>query len=469
MPRQLRSSSLVAALTVAVALPACVRYRPAPLPDPAAAVATLTLPSSDVLRMRAAALQHPAVPAADIDLADGLSPDEAAVVAVLVNPDLAAVRDARGEAEAQLVAAGLLPTPTLTAEVDRPYGSGSAGTVDQLAGTLELDLAAIIQRRARRDGAAASLAEVDLGVAWQEWQVGQDARLQTVRIGWLERRVAIAGDELAAEQRTLTALQAAMAEGDVALPDVGVNMAAVEGLRRGVAELRRSLLDARATLASLLGVEPGQLPTVHPAHPLSSPSAALDADTLSTWAVAHRLDLLALRHGYDAQEAAVRVAVLSQLPGISVGLAGQRNETGLRFLGGFVSLGLPVFGNPRAAISLAEATRTRLGDEYVARLAAVRSEIFAAVDRARELAGQIDGAAAGAARLRDVVDGEADAVLRGDVDRLTAQNARSALTDVRLEEAALRQALAETLSSLQAVVGTQLATVPAAGETGASP
>ncbi len=468
MPTDPRRTPLIAVLVGALAASACVRYRPAPLPDPAAAAAALTLPSSDVLRIRAAALEHPAVPAADLDLADGLSPDEAAVVAILVNPGLAAARDTRGEAEAQLVAAGLLPTPRLTAEADRPYGPGSAGTVDQLAGTLELDLASIIQRRARRAGAAASLAEVDLGVAWQEWQVGQNARLQTVRIAWLQRRAAIAADELAAERRTLDALQAAMAQGDVALPDVGVNMAAVEGLRRGLADLRRSLLEARAALADLLGVQPGQLPAVAAAPEAPSPSADLDAAALSAWAAAHRLDLVALRHGYDAQEAAVRVAVLSQLPGISVGLTGQRNETGLRFLGGFVTLGLPVFGNPRAAISLAEATRTRLGDEYVARLAAVRSAIFAAVERAHELADQIDGAAAGAARLREVVDGEADAVLRGDVDRLTAQTARSALTDVRLEEAALRQNLAETLSGLQATVGTPLRNVPGERKNGSS-
>lgn len=83
-------------------------------------------------------------------------------------------------------------------------------------------------------------------------------------------------------------------------------------------------------------------------------------------------------------------AVLAQLPSLSVGVVHQRNESALRFLGGYVTLGLPLFGHPRAAITLEEATRARLGNELTARAAAIRSEIHTLVATQDELESQVE-------------------------------------------------------------------------------
>jgi hypothetical protein len=72
------------------------------LPAPAAdAVArALQPPQAAALQVQAEALKDPMLPPVTVDLTDGLSPDEAAVIAVLANPSLRAVRDARGLADA---------------------------------------------------------------------------------------------------------------------------------------------------------------------------------------------------------------------------------------------------------------------------------------------------------------------------------------------------------------------------------
>jgi hypothetical protein len=70
---------------------ACALSEPAPL-RPAAEIAA----------------ERPALAEAGIDWSDGLTPDEAARLAALRNPQLRAAREARGEAAAELEAAGML-------------------------------------------------------------------------------------------------------------------------------------------------------------------------------------------------------------------------------------------------------------------------------------------------------------------------------------------------------------------------
>ncbi len=81
-----------------------------------------------------------------------------------------------------------------------------------------------------------------------------------------------------------------------------------------------------------------------------------------------RPDLLALRAGYESQEARVRAAVQAQFPRIEIGLTGARDTDGVRTAGFGVVLGLPVFDRQQGEIARQRATRRQLGEEYAARL-----------------------------------------------------------------------------------------------------
>src|SRR5450432_1748033 len=61
-------------------------------------------------------------------VAQPLDMNSVATVAVLNNPDLKAARRKSGVAEAQAFAAGILPNPILTANLDPPVGGGSIVT-----------------------------------------------------------------------------------------------------------------------------------------------------------------------------------------------------------------------------------------------------------------------------------------------------------------------------------------------------
>ncbi len=79
--------------------------------DPGAVKEKLTPPDMAALRIQAKEIRHPILKPIDLRLENGLSPEEAAILAVLVNPSLKAARDQKGIASAQLFQAGILPNP----------------------------------------------------------------------------------------------------------------------------------------------------------------------------------------------------------------------------------------------------------------------------------------------------------------------------------------------------------------------
>lgn len=434
---------------LALSCVACVSYRAQPLP---AAGATSTSLEHGLEQPRTRLNTHASAAGVNstiaIDPSDGLSSDEAAVLAVLLNPDLVALRDEHNQAQAQIVAAGILPNPVLGLEYEHPYGNNSEGTNDVLNLSLSWDLKPLLARSAKRDAAQASLGQADLGIAWQEWQVAQQARLLVVRLGWIRRRIALANQERDFESETARALEHATTIGDATLEQLGVQRASLEAARNIVFELEQLALTTESELLKLLG-NPREAGLLVPTPALEKQTTT---PTLAT-CLSQRLDLQALRHGYRAQEASVRAAVIDQFPDISVGLSHQHNETALDFVGGFVSVALPVFDRNQAEVRLAQATRRRLEHEYDARVASVRADLDQLQRYSELMAKQLPHVAEAIASLEKIEVDERQAVANGDLDRLSYQAVRSALLDQRLQYAAMSQALAESAVGVGTICG----------------
>src|SRR5207244_2090608 len=152
----------------------CARYRARPLTADVVE-GELATPDEGALRVATAQLRHPMLSPVQIDLARGISPDEAAVIAVIVNPELRAERDARGIAAAQLLTAGLLPNPTLTAGLDFPHDSSPPDNFTAYNVGLDWEVTSLITRDAKRRAASAQAQSVALAGAWKEWPVAKEA------------------------------------------------------------------------------------------------------------------------------------------------------------------------------------------------------------------------------------------------------------------------------------------------------
>jgi len=450
-------------------LAGCGTYRPAPLDEVYLHDQLAAQPIDAALADSVAAAQ-PLRPPLVYDPTDGLSPDEAAVYAVLANPDLRAARAARGVAEASLFAAGLLPDPQLAATADFPVHKNTGALVQTGLG-LSLDLNAFLARGAARDAAAAGARRVDLDLAWQEWQAAQQARLLVCRAAYVDRQVAAAAAASAALDSSRRAVAAAAARN---LATAAERAAAVTVAR----DAHATLLDregeraaCRRDLNRLLGLAPGaevplQLDAVPFARAGDDPAAcaatdsaaaravrALATDSLRARLEESRLDLRALRQGYASQEASVRAAVKQRFPRINLGVNRLRNDAGLLTLGPALTLDLPFLNGGRGDVAVARATRAQLRQEYVARVFAARADAADLLDdlaRTRRLL-------ADAVAARDAADRVAaacDAAWRaGDLDLVTRDTARSERLARTLDVWQLRRRLAELAVGLETVSG----------------
>ncbi len=468
MRSMVRSTTLVVGMVLASTL-GCATYRARPLPPPQEAAARRT-PDLERLKVEAAQLHHPILAPVTLDLADGLTPDEAAVLAVLANPALKAVRDAHGEAAAQLIGAGVLPNPVFSGELDHPHGAGSAGTVNATNLGLEMDIGSLVGRAARVAGASANLEAVDLGISWREWEVAQAARIAVVRLAMFERRLQLVKEEHAFELKTVSVLEEAVDRGDATVQDLGVHRSALASLVQVEGDLESTATEIRSDLDLLTGLPPdADVSPVLPDTETLQFAPLLEKGELVDRAAGGRLDLKALRLGYRAQEARVRQAVLAQFPSLSIGVVQQRNETALHFLGGLLTLGLPIFDRNQGGIALERASRTRLGHEYEARIAQARADVERLVHQDALLGERIVATRRTLASLVPLEAAERHGVASGDVDRLAWQDVRSKLLDLRLELSTLLEARLETRITLTTAVGAPDAIRQAPGDAEGSP
>lgn len=435
----------------------CTHYRPSPLGE--SLHEALVPPSPEELQVAAAALDHPYLAPLTLDLDDGLTPDEAAVLAVLAQPDLAAMRAQRGLARAQLLAAGILPNPQLSLGASIARNDTTAVTGSSLG--LGFDLAALVTRGARRESARLTAEQVDLEIAWREWQVAQAARLQTYRTFYLQEQLRLARrreetlrasyrvSEEAAARRLVTEVERAAAESSFNRAR-GLRMEAETQAERARLELLRIMgFPPDADFDVQVVAEPDQpaVPALEVA-PEAWPGERLVADLER-----RRLDLAALRLGYESQEERVRAAVLSQFPAINVDLTRTEDTAGLVTLDPSVSIDFPIFDRNQGEIAVERAERESLGREYAARLFTARADVADLTAASRRVGAQLEQADAIVGAQERLVEVYARALRFGNADVLTFHEAELDLLASELERLALRQSLAELRVGLMTVLG----------------
>jgi len=423
-------------------LAGCASYTPRPL---------ATAPSnSDIaaLSRDAATIDRPYLKPANIDLAAPLDDNAIAVIAVLNNPDLKAMRTKAGVSDAQVFAARLLPDPTFSLG----FGKLLAGPdpLNEIAGGLGLDLNALRTGKVRRQAAEAQAKQVRLDLAWAEWQTAGQARLQAVRIRRLDVAIGLLTVDVGRAQSLLDRNLRAAARGDVASTNVQAVRADAVATADKLRTTERDLDAARLELVKLLGLPPKTMLRLAPS-PEGDP--VIDPEKLTQVALDNRADLLALRAGYDAQEAAVHKAILDQFPTLALNLNFTRDTSGNKVLGPTVDFTLPLWNRNRGGIAIERATREQLKAEYDARLFQTRADIAAAAGAVTVARRQRDAVRAELPELDRLARVSRAAATRGDVSRATAEAAEGTLSDKKVELAAAEQTIDEATIALELLTG----------------
>jgi len=385
-----------------------------------------------------------------LDPSNGLSPDEAALMAVDQNPRLAAIRAERGIAGAELVSAGILPNPRLELNIEAPYGDAEQTVLSYGVG-LAWDVAPMLSRGRRRASAKAAATSVDLEVAWQEWQFAQAARMAAVRVVYLERRVAVANNVEASWKDRVASLRTALAHKAVTDLDVAGAETSLAEARLARLDLEQELNLARVDLNAAIGLDPLAEVRVDAAWhtPDTRPAVARLLFDLPT----RRLDVLALYYAYRSGDEALRADAIARFPPLDVGVHVGRDVDSVSAAGVTLTLDLPLFDRKQGELARDHARRDRAEAEYDARLYEARVQIV----RITTQLDVIDDKLATATEARDTSRRLAElarsASVAGVLPSVIATNLEQRAFEAELRVVEIEQAQAELWVALTAVSG----------------
>ena len=376
-PMTTRSALCASVSLLAFALAGCAGYNPLELSQKGNLVSglgqlDLTLP-----------LESQTAPV-KLDPTKPLTPQQVGLLAVFNDPELADQRGKLEAAQADLLAAKILPNPSIslgyTFLLGGPGTSPDQGGANAWIASISQDIRSIVTYGPRVAAAKARYKQVGADALWDVWQVAQKARLLAVDINADSREIVYREQELALLTDELKSVRAATAAGNLDLTALAPLLTAEAGAEHDLASARLTLLKDWQDLDALLGLQPTARFVVAAPEPVKLPD---EIDSLIASLPQRRPDLVALKLGYDAADKEVRAAILGQFPSFALGVAGGSDTTSVSSVGPQVTFDLPIFDRNQAKIAATRATRLQLHAEYQTRLDAAEGTARSLLARAR--------------------------------------------------------------------------------------
>lgn len=431
----------------------CQSYHPMPLTQ-ARINKTLQVPVWKQLRLSAQHIHGIGLPPLPLRPTGGITPNEAAVIAVILNPSLRVARDQRGEVAAQVLQAGILPNPQVSESTAFVTGGFRTATFTGYGLGVNWDITRLIDRDARVASAKYHRGQVDLEVAWREWQTAQAARLAVYNLAATEaqlQQARLAEHELQTNQRVVQ--KAYQANLNTVL-DLSAARAASQQAQALVQSLLQKRDQNRLLLRLIMGL-PINAPIRlsrrirFPGSILLPPEQAILKDLPRM-----RLDLVALKLGYQSQEEALRAAVLRQFPRLSLGFQQASDTTNVHTTGFGVNIDLPIFDRNQGNIAIQKATRKLLYDTYIAREFDARSAVAMAYSDIHALTAQIAATQAAVQSLAKLVQTYQQALKFGNVDIVSYYAEVDQLISKRINLIRLKNQLERNRIALALAAGT---------------
>jgi outer membrane protein TolC len=451
LPRSYTARSLLglSAFCTALLLVGCASYQPAPLDDGQPRISSLGRVTID-----ARAMPLPSLASHRFDPSDGLDMTEVAMLAVANNPDLRLARDDLGIARAQSFAAGLLPDPQLSIASDWPR-PGPPGSTRAFNYGLAFDFMSIVQRADTMRSAAAEAAKTDLGLLWLEWQTAAQARQLFVKAVYQDKVAPLLMKQKDLAQRRYAGSEQAAAMHEQTADALTASLTALQDARKQWNDAQRQRVQTRHDLNALLGIAPDTpLVLVGDESPVPPDGASVDAALAVL--PRRRPDLLALRAGYEAQEAKYRAAILGQFPSLSIGFTRQRDTSNVYTSGFQLALNLPIFNRNRGNIEIEKATRMRMRDEYQIRLDQARADVTRLLADTAILGRQVADARADQPGLDQAADAASRAFALHALTSSTYTDAQAVALARAIDLATLEETLDEQQIALGALLGDTL-------------
>jgi outer membrane protein TolC len=418
---------------VSFLLAACASYQPLPLKTHAQ------------LKHKLSELEH-----AGVRIDRPLSVYDVAVLAVENNPDLKAVRTQRGVARAQVLQAGILPNPSISASY--LFLLSGPATVDSWTVGATQDIQKTITMTSRLRTAQAAALQVDASMLWEEWQLIGKARLLVFDIIEGDKLLKVVTDYRNLLQDRVNRSRRALSEGNATLATVAPDLRDLSDVRKIFDDLTRDQQTRRHDLNALLELDP----EVH--IPLRTDLQVLQVDSKAVMAALadladRRPDLIALQLGYRSQDEKFRGAIIGQFPALTFGPSYSRDTSDVRSFGPNLTMDLPIFDRNQGNVAIEKATREQLRAEFDARLSEARSAVLAALATQRLIARQLEEERAELPVLQGFANQAESAMNAGNIDERAFVDLVTANYTKKQDVISLEQLLLEQQVQIATLIG----------------
>ncbi len=300
-----------------------------------------------------------------------LTADDAAQVALLNNQSLQATYEELGIAQAELIEAGLLRNPTLSAEVRFPKYRALPFDIDVSQSFIDLLL---LPLRKRATGAAFDATK--LRVTQEVLATAANVKAAFYRAQGAEQLVEMRRNIVRATDASYEAAKRLHAAGNITDLMLAKERSLHEQAKIDLAKSERDALDAREELSALMGVWGRDTAwTIAPKLP-QLPPAEIDPTHLESLAVARRTDLGAAKSDVEVLAASLGLTRSTALVSdLSVGGHLARETDGATSAGPTISVPLPIFNQGQPAVAGAQARLRQAQHRYAALAVQVRAEL----------------------------------------------------------------------------------------------
>lgn len=307
------------------------------------------------------------------------------LAALYFHPEMEVSRAKLALARAGVKTARQTPNPTLSFQPGQ-----YPALIDASAWTIGFIVNFILEtagKREKRIEVARNLVEAARqDVVTAAWQVRGSVRSALLDLWAAEGRRALVERRQAVQLQIVTLLEGRFAAGDASALDVARERINLSQARLALRDSERQAADARARLATAVGVPVRALEAVLLSlttfdNPVGVPEGTdLAANALRRRALQERTDVLGLLAEYDASQAGVRLQIAKQYPDITLGPS-YTYDQGFDLYSLSLNIELPIFNQNQGPIAEAEARRKEAGARFVA----LQAKVIGEIDRARAL------------------------------------------------------------------------------------
>jgi cobalt-zinc-cadmium efflux system outer membrane protein len=306
-----------------------------------------------------------------------LNADEAVQIALLKNQNLQATYEELGIAQAELVEAGLLKNPTLSAEVRFPGRPKLPLEIDVTQEFLDLLFLPL-----RKRAAEAAFEATKLRVTHEVLDTAAEVKAAFYRAQGAEQLVEMRRTITQATEASYEAARRLHEAGNITDLAFAQERAMYEQSKIELAKAEAEALDVREELNALMGIWGTDTGWMVPPRLPELPQAEVDPNGLESLAVSQRLDLAAARQEIQRLAQTLGVTQYTALvPEVNVTAHYEREPDGANTVGPGVELPLPIFNQGQPAVAAAKARLRQSQRRYAALAVEVRAQVRRARNR----------------------------------------------------------------------------------------